>query len=100
MKKNSVKYLEGLVEGRIRKSISSLKMFRYKDKGIEYIIDDVIPTKPKDLMAIAKESHCLITKAPEEYVYGEMIDIANAVASNLRSHLLRFATNYVNNYRA
>ena len=51
-------------------------------------------------MAIAEQSHWLITKAPEEYVYGEMIDIANAVASNLRSHLLRFATNYVNNYKA
>ena len=100
MKKNSVKYLEGLIEAKIRKRISSLKMFRYKDKGIEHIVDEVIPTKPKDLMAIAEQSHWLITKAPEEYVYGEMIDIANAVASNLRGHLLRFAQSYVNNYRA
>tara|TARA_R100001530_G_scaffold76623_1_gene53806 strand:- start:432 stop:734 length:303 start_codon:yes stop_codon:yes gene_type:complete len=100
MKKNSVKYLEGLIEGKIRKRISSLKMYRYKDKGIEHIVDEVIPTKPKDLMAIAEQSHWLITKAPEEYVYGEMIDIANAVASNLRGHLLRFAQSYVNNYRA
>ena len=100
MKKNSVRYLEGLVEGRIRKRISSLKMFRYKDKGIEHIIDEVIPTNPKDLMAIAEQSHWLITKAPEEYVYGEMIDIANAVASNLKQHLIRYAKNYTNNYKA
>lgn len=100
MKKNSVRYLEGLVEGRIRKSISSLRMFRYKGKGIEHIVDDVMPTKPKDLMKIADRSHWLITKAPQEYVYGEMIDITNAIASNLRLHLLRFAKNYVNNYRA
>ena len=39
-----------------------------------------------------------MNNAPEEYVYGEMIDINNAIASNLRGHLKKYAQNYINNY--
>jgi len=95
MKKNSVKYLEKMVERRVRKHLPSLRMFRYRDRGIESIVKDVIPKKHDDLMAITDRSRWLITNAPEEYVYGEMIDIDNAIASNLTYHLTRYAKNYI-----
>jgi hypothetical protein len=34
--------------------------------------------------------------APEEYVYGEMIDVDNAVASNLKMYLTKYANSYLN----
>ena len=95
MKKNSVKYLEKMVERRVRKHLPSLRMFRYRDRGIESIVKDVIPKKHDDLMAITDRARWLITNAPEEYVYGEMIDIDNAIASNLTYHLTRYAKNYI-----
>ena len=95
MKKNSVKYLEKMVERRVRKHLPSLRMFRYRDRGVESIVKDVIPKKHDDLMAITDRSRWLITNAPEEYVYGEMIDIDNAIASNLTYHLTRYAKNYI-----
>ena len=84
-----------MVERRVRKHLPSLRMFRYRDRGIESIVKDVIPKKHDDLMAITDRSRWLITNAPEEYVYGEMIDIDNAIASNLTYHLTRYAKNYI-----
>jgi hypothetical protein len=46
-------------------------------------------------MELTETSRWLITNAPEEYIYGEMIDIDNAIASNLTYHLTRYATNYM-----
>ena len=82
----------------IDKRSSSLKMYRYKDRGIEYMLDRVVPTDANKLQLIASKHHWLMNNAPEEYVYGEMIDINNAIASNLRGHLKRYAQNYINNY--
>jgi len=95
MKKNSVKYLEKLVERGVRKHLPSLKMFRYRERGLETIVKKVVPTKHKDLIDISKDSRWLVTNAPEEYVYGEMIDIDNAIASNLTHHLKRYAQSYM-----
>ena len=77
---------------------SSLKMYRYKERGVEFILDKVVPTDANELQLIASKHHWLMNNAPEEYVYGEMIDINNAIASNLRGHLKRYAQNYINNY--
>ena len=77
---------------------SSLKMYRYKERGVEFILDKVVPTDANELQLIASKHHWLMNNAPEEYVYGEMIDINNAIASNLRGYLKRYAQNYINNY--
>ena len=95
MKKNSVKYLEKLVERGVRKHLTSLKMFRYRERGLDSIITKVVPTSHKDLMDLSQDSRWLVTNAPEEYVYGEMIDIDNAIASNLNYHLKRYAQSYM-----
>ena len=95
MKKNSVKYLEKMVEKGVRKHLASLKMYRYRDRGLETIIKDVVPTDHDELIKLTESSRWLITNAPEEYIYGEMIDIDNAIASNLTHHLTRYATNYI-----
>ena len=95
MKKNSLKYLEKLVEKGVRKHLPSLKMYRYRERGLETIIKKVIPTDHDKLMELTETSRWLITNAPEEYIYGEMIDIDNAIASNLTYHLTRYATNYI-----
>ena len=95
MKKNSVRYLEGLVERGVRMNLSALKHFRYRARGIESIVTKVIPTKHKALMDISKTARWLTTNAPEEYIYGEMVDIDNAIASNLSYYLTRYANSYV-----
>ena len=95
MKKNSVRYLEGLVERGVRMNLSALKHFRYRERGIESIVKKVIPTKHKALMDISKTARWLTTNAPEEYIYGEMVDNDNAIASNLSYYLTRYANSYV-----
>ena len=95
MKKNSVRYLEGLVERGVRMNLSALKHFRYRERGIESIVKKVIQTKHKALMDISKTARWLTTNAPEEYIYGEMVDIDNAIASNLSYYLTRYANSYV-----
>ena len=95
MKKNSVRYLEGLVERGVRMNLSALKHFRYRERGIESIVKKVIPTKHKALMDISKTARWLTTNAPEEYIYGERVDIDNAIASNLSYYLTRYANSYV-----
>ena len=82
----------------VDKRRASFKMYRYKDRGIEYMLDRVVPTDADRLQLIASKHHWLMNNAPEEYVYGEMVDINNAIASNLRGYLKRYAENYVNNY--
>jgi hypothetical protein len=46
-------------------------------------------------MDISKTARWLTTNAPEEYIYGEMVDIDNAIASNLSYYLTRYANSYV-----
>jgi|TARA_R110000822_G_scaffold214_1_gene996 hypothetical protein len=94
MKKNSVRYLEGLVERGVRMNLSALKHFRYRERGIDSIVKKVIPTKHEALMDITKTARWLTTNAPEEYIYGEMVDIDNAIASNLSYYLRKYANSY------
>jgi len=96
MKKNSIQYLEKMVERKVRKYLPSLKMYRYRDRGLEDIVTRTVPTEHKDLLAVTETARWLITNAPEKYVYGEMIDVDNAIASNLQAYLLRYANNYLN----
>ena len=63
----------------IDKRSSSLKMYRYKERGVDFILDKVVPTDANELQLIASKHHWLMNNAPEEYVYGEMIDINNAI---------------------
>jgi|TARA_R110000823_G_scaffold295380_1_gene414476 hypothetical protein len=95
MEKNSVKYLEGLIEQKVRINLPALKHFRYRERGIESIVKKVIPTAHKDLMEITKSARWLTTNAPEEYIYGEMVDIDNAIASNLSYYLKKYANSYI-----
>jgi hypothetical protein len=46
-------------------------------------------------MDITKTARWLTTNAPEEYIYGEMVDIDNAIASNLSYHLRKYANSYI-----
>ena len=93
-----IRKLKKEIKEYIDKRHASLKMYRYKEKGIDFILDKVVPTDANRLQLIASKHHWLMNNAPEEYVYGEMIDINNAIASNLRGHLKRYAENYINNY--
>ena len=43
MRKNSVKYLERLVIEEMNKYRVALKDFRFRERGIEKIVNDVIP---------------------------------------------------------
>ena len=54
MKKNSVRYLEGLIKRGVRMNLSTLKHFRYRERGIDSIVKKVIPTEHEDLMDITK----------------------------------------------
>ena len=83
------------MERGVRMNLSALKHFRYRERGIESIVKKVIPTKHKALMDISKTARWLTTNAPEEYIYGEMVDIDNAIASNLSYYLTRYANSYV-----
>tara|TARA_R100001244_G_C5114621_1_gene121982 strand:- start:268 stop:564 length:297 start_codon:yes stop_codon:yes gene_type:complete len=95
MKKNSVRFLEGLVERGVRVNLSTLKHFRYREKVIKEIVEKVVPKGHEDLMDITKTARWLTTNAPEEYIYGEMVDIDNAIASNLSYYLKRYANSYI-----
>ena len=95
MKKNSMRYLEGLVERGVRKHLPALKHFRYRERGIESIVNGVVPTRHEDLMTVTKTARWLTTRAPEEYVYGEMVDIDNAIASNIAQYLTDYAKSYI-----
>ena len=96
MKKNSIGYLEGLVKRGVRVKMPALRDFRYRDRGIEHIVKKIVPTDHDTLMKISKQASWLIMNAPEEYVYGEMIDVDNAVASNLKMYLTKYANSYLN----
>ena len=96
MKKNSIRHFEGLVKRGVRGKVSALRDFRYRDRGIEHIVTKIVPTDHDTLMKISKQSSWLIMNAPEEYVYGEMIDVDNAVASNLKMYLTKYANSYLN----
>ena len=95
MKKNRMRYLEGLVERGVRKHLPALKHFRYRERGIEDIVKKAVPTEHDDLIAITESARWLITNAPEEYIYGDMIDVDNAIASNLAQYLTRYANSYI-----
>ena len=95
MKRNSMRYLEGLVKRGVRMNLSTLKHFRYRESGIDSIVKKIVPTTHKDLMDVTKTARWLTTNAPEEYIYGEMVDIDNAIASNLSYYLRRYANSYI-----
>jgi hypothetical protein len=46
-------------------------------------------------MTVTKTARWLTTRAPEEYVYGEMVDIDNAIASNIAQYLTKYANSYI-----
>ena len=96
MKKNSIRHFEGLVKRGVRGKMPALRDFRYRDRGIKHIVKKIVPTDHDTLMKISKQSSWLIMNAPEEYVYGEMIDVDNAVASNLKMYLTKYANSYLN----
>ena len=93
-----IRKLKAEIREYVDKRHASLKMYRYKERGIDFILDKVVPKDAITLQLIADKHHCLMNNAPENYVYGEMIDINNAIASNLRQHLRKYAVQYVNNY--
>jgi len=93
-----IRKLKAEIREYVDKRHASLKMYRYKERGIDFILDKVVPKDADRLQLIASKHHWLMNNAPEEYVYGEMVDINNAIASNLRGYLKRYAENYVNNY--
>ena len=83
MRKNSVKYLERLVKEEMNKYRVALKDFRFRERGIEKIVNDVIPKDADTLVKIGNRAKWLMNNVPEDYKYGEMIEINNAIASNL-----------------
>ena len=91
MRKNSVKYLERLVKEEMNKYKVALKDFRFRERGIEKIVNDVIPKDADTLVKIGNRAKWLMNNVPEDYRYGEMIEINNAIASNLHEHLQRTA---------
>jgi|TARA_R110001599_G_scaffold15555_1_gene65010 hypothetical protein len=95
MKRNSMRYLEGLVKRGVRMNLRSLKQFRNRERGIDSIVKKIVPTTHKDLMDVTNTARWLMTNAPEEYIYGEMVDIDNAIASNLSYYLRRYANSYI-----
>jgi|TARA_Y100001972_G_C7507886_1_gene256790 hypothetical protein len=95
MRKNSVKYLERLVKEEMNKYKVALKDFRFRERGIEKIVNDVIPKDADTLVKIGNRAKWLMNNVPEDYRYGEMIEINNAIASNLHEHLQRTAEQYI-----
>ena len=95
MRKNSVKYLERLVKEEMNKYKVALKDFRFRERGIEKIVNDVIPKDADTLVKIGNRAKWLMNNVPEDYRYGEMIEINNAIASNLHEHLQRVAERYI-----
>ena len=95
MTKNSVKYLERLMRAEMDKHRIALKDFRFRQRGIEKIVNDVIPQDADRLVKIGNRAKWLMNNVPENYKYGEMIEINNAIASNLHEHLQRVAERYI-----
>ena len=95
MTKNSVKYLERLMKVEMHKHKIALKDFRFRERGIEKIVNDVIPQDADRLVKIGDRAKWLMNNVPENYKYGEMIEINNAIASNLHEHLQRVAERYI-----
>ena len=95
MTKNSVKYLERLMKAEMDKHKIALKDFRFRQRGVEKIVNDVIPKDADTLVKIGNRAKWLMNNVPENYKYGEMIEINNAIASNLHEHLQRIAEQYV-----
>jgi len=87
MKKNNIKYLEELIKQEVEKNSTALKDFRYKERGVDSILDRVIPKDHKTLMKIAKNNRWLINHPPNSYKSGEIIDADNTIAINLHEHL-------------
>jgi hypothetical protein len=46
-------------------------------------------------MTVTKTARWLTTRAPEEYIYGDMVDIDNAIASNIAQYLTNYARSYI-----
>ena len=78
-----IRKLKAEIREYVDKRHASLKMYRYKERGVDFILDKVVPKDAITLQLIADKHHWLMNNAPEHYVYGEMIDINNAIASNL-----------------
>ena len=95
MTKNSVKYLERLMKAEMDKHKIALKDFRFRERGIEKIVNDVITQDADRLVKIGDSAKWLMNNVPENYKYGEMIEINNAIASNLHEHLQRVAERYI-----
>ena len=91
MNKNSVRYLERLMKAEMDKHRIALKDFRFRQRGIEKIVSEVIPQDADRLVQIGDRAKWLMNNVPENYKYGEMIEINNAIASNLHEHLQRVA---------
>ena len=73
----------------------ALKDFRFRQRGIRKIVNDVIPQDADRLVKIGDRAKWLMNNVPENYKYGEMIEINNAIASNLYEHLQRVAERYI-----
>lgn len=99
MKKDSIGHLEGLVKRGVRGKIPALRDYRFRERGIKHIVKKIVPTDHDTLMKLSRKSSWLIMNAPEEYIYGEMIDVDNAVASNLTMYLTKYANSYLNRMR-
>ena len=95
MTKNSVKYLERLMKAEMDKHKIALKDFRFRERGIEKIVNDVIPQDADRLVKIGDRAKWLMNNVPENYKNGEMKEINNAIASNLHQHLQRVAERYI-----
>lgn len=95
MNKNSVRYLERLMKAEMDKHRIALKDFRFRQRGIEKIVSEVIPQDADRLVQIGDRAKWLMNNVPENYKYGEMIEINNAIASNLHEHLQRVAERYI-----
>ena len=99
MKKNSLKYLERLIEKGVEKHLPALKDFRFRENGLKKIVTDAVPREHDALMDIADRAKWLINNVPDDYIYGEMIDIDNAIASNINGYLSKYADTYLRKLR-
>ena len=95
MNKNSVRYLERLMKAEMDKHRIALKDFRFRQRGIEKIVSEVIPQDADRLVKIGDRAKWLMNNVPDDYRYGELIEINNAIASNLHEHLQRVAERYI-----
>tara|TARA_R100000700_G_C3170935_1_gene145535 strand:- start:262 stop:558 length:297 start_codon:yes stop_codon:yes gene_type:complete len=95
MNKNSVRYLERLMKAEMDKHRVALKDLRFRQRGIEKIVNEVMPQDADRLVKIGDRAKWLMNNVPENYKYGELIEINNAIASNLHEHLQRVAERYI-----